>query len=440
MPAVSEPSLPHTWRPLGVRLAFCFFGGLLVVVCVAGVVRGRPRGPGAGLDLPAGHRGPDRRSRRGRRVGADALPGHRHRGRGSRSSTATAATPTTGPRCSPSTCRRARRSRPSTSPTAPAARPWRSSRPTATAPGSRCGSCGCCWSAPPRSHSSVRIPQETDDLVAGLPGRRQGDQVAAAAERVGRGGHRLHGERLPRRVPPVVGAEHHQPRVVPVDPERGAHDRWRGRAPGPSRRRPRPARGRRRRRRAGGRAAAGPPGSRTACPSTSSSPTGSCRSSASSRVDAGRVSSQPSTGAGPARQVGVGPRGVRRRPVAEVGRGLGHGEPVGRQVVEHVQVEASTGSRSAPSAGSSATPRSRRAPPASTRPTGPGRGWRCPGSARSGRAGGHGRRRCRRRRGSRLGHGISSCPRPADDISSSPKPCTSGRPRTPAPGASPRTP
>src|SRR3954453_3038270 len=36
MPAVSEPSLPHTWRPLGVRLALGFFGGLLVVVCVAG--------------------------------------------------------------------------------------------------------------------------------------------------------------------------------------------------------------------------------------------------------------------------------------------------------------------------------------------------------------------------------------------------------------------
>jgi hypothetical protein len=36
MPAVSEPTLPHTWRPLGVRLAILFFGGLLVVVCVAG--------------------------------------------------------------------------------------------------------------------------------------------------------------------------------------------------------------------------------------------------------------------------------------------------------------------------------------------------------------------------------------------------------------------
>jgi hypothetical protein len=39
MPAVSEspgPALPHTWRPLGVRLAALFFGGLLLVVCVAG--------------------------------------------------------------------------------------------------------------------------------------------------------------------------------------------------------------------------------------------------------------------------------------------------------------------------------------------------------------------------------------------------------------------
>ena len=41
MPAVSEPSglpLPHTWRPLGVRLAVLFFGGLLAAVCVAGWV------------------------------------------------------------------------------------------------------------------------------------------------------------------------------------------------------------------------------------------------------------------------------------------------------------------------------------------------------------------------------------------------------------------
>jgi hypothetical protein len=38
MPAASEPALPHTWRPLGVRLAAIFFGGLLLVVCVSGWV------------------------------------------------------------------------------------------------------------------------------------------------------------------------------------------------------------------------------------------------------------------------------------------------------------------------------------------------------------------------------------------------------------------
>lgn len=34
MPADSEPSLPRTWRPLGVRLAGAVFGGLLLLVCV----------------------------------------------------------------------------------------------------------------------------------------------------------------------------------------------------------------------------------------------------------------------------------------------------------------------------------------------------------------------------------------------------------------------
>lgn len=37
MPVDSEPvpRLPRTWRPLGVRLAVGFFGGMLTVVCVA---------------------------------------------------------------------------------------------------------------------------------------------------------------------------------------------------------------------------------------------------------------------------------------------------------------------------------------------------------------------------------------------------------------------
>jgi hypothetical protein len=33
MPAVSEPPLPHTWRPFGVRMAGALFGGMLLVVC-----------------------------------------------------------------------------------------------------------------------------------------------------------------------------------------------------------------------------------------------------------------------------------------------------------------------------------------------------------------------------------------------------------------------
>lgn len=35
MPADSDLTLPHTWRPLGVRLAGVLFGGMLLVVCVA---------------------------------------------------------------------------------------------------------------------------------------------------------------------------------------------------------------------------------------------------------------------------------------------------------------------------------------------------------------------------------------------------------------------
>lgn len=33
MPAASDPTLPHTWRPLGVRVAGILFGSMLLVVC-----------------------------------------------------------------------------------------------------------------------------------------------------------------------------------------------------------------------------------------------------------------------------------------------------------------------------------------------------------------------------------------------------------------------
>jgi hypothetical protein len=35
MPAASEPGLPHTWRPFGVRIAGTIAGVLLLVLCVA---------------------------------------------------------------------------------------------------------------------------------------------------------------------------------------------------------------------------------------------------------------------------------------------------------------------------------------------------------------------------------------------------------------------
>ena len=34
-PGPSVPTLPRTWRPLGVRVALVFFGSLLLVVCIA---------------------------------------------------------------------------------------------------------------------------------------------------------------------------------------------------------------------------------------------------------------------------------------------------------------------------------------------------------------------------------------------------------------------
>ena len=74
MPAVSERPLPHTWRPLGVRLAMVFFGGLLLVVCVAAWIAIGPEVRGR-VDLfqrvtfAAG-----RRDGRRCRVGAGAVP------------------------------------------------------------------------------------------------------------------------------------------------------------------------------------------------------------------------------------------------------------------------------------------------------------------------------------------------------------------------------
>lgn len=42
-PATPLPPLPHTWRPLGVRLAVVFMGSLLAIVCVAGWIAVGPQ-------------------------------------------------------------------------------------------------------------------------------------------------------------------------------------------------------------------------------------------------------------------------------------------------------------------------------------------------------------------------------------------------------------
>ena len=136
------------------------------------------------------------------------------------------------------------------------------------------------------------------------------------------------------------------------------------------------------------RRSAGAPGSRTSCRSTGLAPVGSLRSSMSSRVAAGRVSSRSSTGPR-RRQVGVRPDGVRRGRGGQVGRRLGDREPVGATGRRARAGRASTGSRSAPSAGrTSETELPVLLLERSRRPSAPGRARRWCGPARSAGAGG----------------------------------------------------
>ena len=203
----------------------------------------------------------------GGRLGADALPGHGRRRSGSRSSTATATTPTSGPRCWPCTCRRARRSRPSTWPTAPAgqalAHPVGRRRPRAVAvrqlrmllgPHRR------------RTHSSVRIPQETDTSSPGSPAgarvtRSRPERNASGGAVIGSTANACRGAcpvRRRRCRPSATGGADR--------PTARRRDRSPGRAPRPWRPPARHGAGRRTRRRDAGRAAAGRPGSRRPCP------------------------------------------------------------------------------------------------------------------------------------------------------------------------------
>ena len=217
LPSLSRrrPALPHTWRPLGVRLA--------------GVVLRRPAGRGLRRRLVRRRRRasaagftPFQRGDAGAASGCSALAAWcalvrcrvtADRRRARRRQRLPPPRATSGPRCSPCTCRRARRSRPSTSPTAPAVRPW-AIQSRRRRPGQDRGApaADCCSTADRRaSHSSARIPQETETSSPGSPAGASVTQVAAAAERVRRRRHRLDRQRLPRRVPAVVGAEDHQP-------------------------------------------------------------------------------------------------------------------------------------------------------------------------------------------------------------------------------------
>ena len=54
LPTLRSP-LPHTWRPLGVRLAGAIFGTMLLVVCAAAWLAVGPRDPGPVHHAPAGH-------------------------------------------------------------------------------------------------------------------------------------------------------------------------------------------------------------------------------------------------------------------------------------------------------------------------------------------------------------------------------------------------
>ena len=179
--------------------------------------------------------------------------------------------------------------------------------PTATGPARRCRRAAARSSTSRTDQSSARMPQDTENSSPGCR-RAQHDQVLADAERVGLSGHRLDRERAAG----VLRARRRRCRpaatVLLVDPQGDPATRGRRRAPAtvaaPSSSRSRSVKA----------------SSSTVCrigratrksyavPSTSSVPD---RDAAGrrpgSRVAAGRVSSQPSTGPAPTRRYGWAP-------------------------------------------------------------------------------------------------------------------------------------
>ena len=177
------------------------------------------------------------------------------------------------------------------------------------------------------------------------------------------------------------------------------------------------------------------PGSRTPCPRPARGRSASFRSSTSSRVAAGSVSSSRRSGRARPREVRVRAQRVRRRRRRHVGRGLGDGQPGRGQVVEHVQVQRPrvAGLRHQPVA-----QRHRCGVCSSTRPRRPpdqAVGGVAPRRARSAPAAGPGRRRSTRRRGSgsatasAAGRGHRRASRPRAKPSTRSRPACSSEPQ-----------
>ena len=237
---------------------------------------------------------------------------------GSWSSTATAAASTSGPRSWPSTCRRGAVVDPRPRRRHHACRRWASRAPTATGrapPYASSRPCSPRLADAESRRSSVQRPDRPRTRSSSSPGSPAAPSVTRSRPlrnaSAGRG-HRLHRQRPPGGAGHVVGAEDLQPPVLRVDPQRDAAARSRGRAAPRWRRR---ASSRSRSVNASSsrcRAPVGRPGSRTPCRLDVLAAHRQQPVVGSSRVAAGRVSSQPVDRAGPDDEVGVRPAGVRR--------------------------------------------------------------------------------------------------------------------------------
>ena len=223
-------TLPHTWRPFGVRIAGVVFGGALLVVCAfawfsfdpetRAKFTGFQRGTLVFLG-PAGVR---------RLVRPGALAGGRRAGQAGGRQRLPPPRATTGPRSSRCTCRRAHRGSPSTSATARPCRRSASRAPTGRGRTPRCASCARWSTAEPTRPGLSRGRGRPTTRSARRPPHPDGASVTRSSpERNASGGrgHRLHRQGPAGRAGHLVGAEDLQPPVPLVDPQRPRRGRRR---------------------------------------------------------------------------------------------------------------------------------------------------------------------------------------------------------------------